>query len=82
MVQLTLPRNSVVKKGKRWSALSGAKAVRTFRVYLTGAVRAPGPVGNRGRVRPDRLKRAALRSMIRVEGCPWARSNCVGRWSW
>ena len=34
MVELTLPRNSKVKKGKRWAAASGAgKGVRNFRIY-------------------------------------------------
>jgi len=34
MVQLTLPRNSQVKKGKKWKgAVTDRKAVRTFRVY-------------------------------------------------
>ncbi|MDX2236388.1 MAG: succinate dehydrogenase iron-sulfur subunit [Hyphomonadaceae bacterium] len=33
MVQLTLPRGSEVKAGKRYKAAKGAKAVRTFKVY-------------------------------------------------
>ena len=33
MVQLTLPRNSQVKKGKRWAAPPDAKSVQVFRVY-------------------------------------------------
>ena len=33
MVQLTLPKNSKVQKGRHWSAPQGAKAVKTFRVY-------------------------------------------------
>ena len=33
MVQLTLPQNSKVKKGKHTSAPEDAKQVKTFRVY-------------------------------------------------
>jgi len=33
MVQLTLPKNSKVKKGKHYAAPAGAKRVRTFKVY-------------------------------------------------
>src|SRR5918997_4003934 len=33
MVQLTLPKNSKVTKGKHWPAAGGGKSVRTFRVY-------------------------------------------------
>ncbi|MET0293469.1 MAG: succinate dehydrogenase iron-sulfur subunit [Phenylobacterium sp.] len=33
MVQLTLPKNSQVKKGKHFPAPAGAKKVKTFRVY-------------------------------------------------
>ena len=33
MVQLTLPKNSKVKKGKHHPAPSGAKTVKTFKVY-------------------------------------------------
>ncbi|MGE0044734.1 MAG: succinate dehydrogenase iron-sulfur subunit [Hyphomonadaceae bacterium] len=33
MVQLTLPRNSQVKQGKKWPAKAGAKRVRRFKVY-------------------------------------------------
>ncbi len=33
MVQLTLPKNSKVKKGRHFPAPSGAKSVRTFRIY-------------------------------------------------
>jgi succinate dehydrogenase / fumarate reductase, iron-sulfur subunit len=33
MVAFTLPRNSKVKAGKHWPAPSGAKQVRTFKIY-------------------------------------------------
>src|SRR3712207_2113755 len=33
MVQLTLPKNSKVKKGRHFPAPAGAKNVRTFRIY-------------------------------------------------
>ena len=33
MVQLTLPKNSVVKKGKTFKAPNGAKKVKKFRIY-------------------------------------------------
>jgi len=34
MVQLTLPKNSTVKKGRKWKGeVKDAKAVRTFRIY-------------------------------------------------
>src|SRR3712207_5653643 len=33
MVQLTLPKNSKVQKGRHWPAPAGAKQVKTFRVY-------------------------------------------------
>ena len=33
MVQLTLPKNSKVKKGRHWAAPEGAKKVKTFRIY-------------------------------------------------
>jgi succinate dehydrogenase / fumarate reductase iron-sulfur subunit len=33
MVQLTLPKNSRVGKGRHWSAPAGAKKVKTFRIY-------------------------------------------------
>ncbi|NEX92718.1 succinate dehydrogenase iron-sulfur subunit [Caulobacter sp. 17J65-9] len=33
MVELTLPRNSKVKKGKVWKAAAGAKSVKTFKIY-------------------------------------------------
>jgi succinate dehydrogenase / fumarate reductase iron-sulfur subunit len=33
MVQLTLPKNSKVGKGRHWSAPAGAKTVKTFRIY-------------------------------------------------
>jgi len=33
MVQLTLPKNSTVGKGRHWSAPAGAKRVKTFRIY-------------------------------------------------
>jgi len=33
MVQLTLPKNSQVTKGKRWAAPAGSKNLRTFRIY-------------------------------------------------
>ncbi len=33
MVQLTLPKNSKVGKGRHWSAPAGAKKVKTFRIY-------------------------------------------------
>ena len=33
MVQLTLPKNSKVGKGKHWPAPAGAKRVKSFRVY-------------------------------------------------
>ncbi|MGE3930823.1 MAG: succinate dehydrogenase iron-sulfur subunit, partial [Hyphomonadaceae bacterium] len=33
MVELTLPRNSVVREGKRHPAPDGAQRVRTFKVY-------------------------------------------------
>ena len=33
MVELTLPRNSVIKTGKTWPKPEGAKKVRTFKIY-------------------------------------------------
>jgi len=33
MVQLTLPKNSQVKKGKAWPKPEGAKNTRAFKVY-------------------------------------------------
>src|SRR5262245_21860383 len=33
MVELTLPRNSVVKQGTAWPAPAGAKKTRTFKIY-------------------------------------------------
>ena len=33
MVELTLPKNSKVKSGKRHKARAGAKKVREFRIY-------------------------------------------------
>ena len=33
MAEFTLPKNSQVKKGKHFPAASGAKQVRTFKVY-------------------------------------------------
>ena len=33
MVQLTLPRGSKPKAGKRWEAREGAKTVKTFKIY-------------------------------------------------
>jgi succinate dehydrogenase / fumarate reductase, iron-sulfur subunit len=33
MVELTLPRNSVVKQGKAWPAPAGTKRTRTFKIY-------------------------------------------------
>ncbi|MFA5600648.1 MAG: succinate dehydrogenase iron-sulfur subunit, partial [Phenylobacterium sp.] len=33
MVQLTLPQNSKVQKGKHFPAPAGAKRVKTFRIY-------------------------------------------------
>jgi len=33
MVELTLPRNSKLKKGKRYDASNGAKDTRTFKIY-------------------------------------------------
>jgi succinate dehydrogenase / fumarate reductase iron-sulfur subunit len=33
MVQLTLPKNSKVQKGRHWPAPEGAKKVKTFRIY-------------------------------------------------
>jgi succinate dehydrogenase / fumarate reductase iron-sulfur subunit len=33
MVQLTLPRGSKPKSGKRWEAREGAKTVKTFKIY-------------------------------------------------
>jgi succinate dehydrogenase / fumarate reductase iron-sulfur subunit len=33
MVEFTLPRNSKIKTGKHWPEKSGAKSVRTFKVY-------------------------------------------------
>ena len=33
MVQLTLPKNSRVGKGKHYAAPTGAKRVKTFKIY-------------------------------------------------
>jgi succinate dehydrogenase / fumarate reductase iron-sulfur subunit len=33
MVQLTLPKNSTIGKGRHWPAPAGAKRVKTFRIY-------------------------------------------------
>src|SRR5262249_13484461 len=33
MVELTLPRNSVIKSGKMWPKPEGAKKSRTFKIY-------------------------------------------------
>jgi len=33
MVQLTLPKNSKVRKGKTWKAKSGGARLKTFKIY-------------------------------------------------
>ena len=33
MVQLALPKNSKVRKGKTWAAKPGAKRLKTFKIY-------------------------------------------------
>ena len=33
MVQLTLPKNSKIGKGKVWKARAGAKRLKTFKIY-------------------------------------------------
>ncbi|MFN3229846.1 MAG: succinate dehydrogenase iron-sulfur subunit [Asticcacaulis sp.] len=33
MVELTLPKNSKIKAGKRWKAAAGAKTVKTYKIY-------------------------------------------------
>jgi len=33
MVELTLPQNSKISRGKEWPAPAGAKKTRTFKIY-------------------------------------------------
>ena len=50
MVQLTLPKNSKVTKGKVWDRPDGASRVREFRVYRydpdSGETRASTPISS------------------------------------
>ena len=44
MAEFTLPKNSVVKKGKHYPAPEGAKNVRTFKIYRWD----PGKLNDKG----------------------------------
>ncbi|GAN60967.1 MULTISPECIES: succinate dehydrogenase iron-sulfur subunit [Acetobacter] len=67
MVELTLPRNSVIGKGKTYSAPAGAKNVKTFRVYRWSPEDGKNPVVDSYELDLDTIGPMVLDAIIHIK---------------
>lgn len=67
MVQLTLPKNSKLSKGKEWPALSAGKRMKTFKIYRFDPSDGKGPRWDSYQIDLDECGPMVLDALIKIK---------------